>query len=402
MGRIRYVFVTLMLGGTALACGPDVEGERNVRVDYRHDEFASHFWRFFPTSIAVHPGETVEFEQQWTGEPHTVTMGTRVEQALAQMTAVEEKYADVPDDPAVLQQAEAEYEAAKMGLPFPDPYTETDAFQNALQPCYLDSGGPPSDPGTPCPKDKQRQPEFTGRQSFYNSGFIPFEGDDGNRFRVKLADDIKPGTYRFVCVLHMPDMQGSIEVKAEGTELPSVTERNRDTRREIERLANPLRDAFRAMGQGTAKAGDEVLRPPLAGYHSGEEYTVAVDEFVPRTIRTKVGEPVRWTMVGAHTISFDVPEYVPVFNVGKGGLVRRDSRTDEPAGGSPPIPEVDFTSGTPPAIDAGTWDGSGFFSSGLLAGEPYATYTLRFSEPGTYEYACLIHPPMVGKVVVSA
>ena len=391
-----------LFGSTLGACADDPADDRVVQVDYRHDEFASHFWRFFPASIAVRPGETVEFKQQWTGEPHTVTMGTVVERALDRMTAVEEKYADLPDDPAVLQQAEAEYEAAKQGVPFPDPYTETDNFQNALQPCYLDSGGPPADAGTPCPIDKQRQPAFNGRQSFYNSGFIPFDGDDGNRFRVKLADDIEPGTYRFLCVLHMPQMQGAIEVKPKGAKLPSITDRNRSTQREIERLAKPLRDAFRSMGRGTARSGDEVLRPPLAGYHSGEEYTVAVDEFVPRTIRTNVNEPVRWTIVGAHTISFDVPEYVPVFTVGRDGLVRRNPEADEPTGGSPPIPPVDFTSSKPTEIDAGTWDGSGFISSGLLAAEPYATYTLRFSEPGTYDYACLIHPPMVGKVVVSA
>jgi plastocyanin len=28
-------------------------------------------------------------------------------------------------------------------------------------------------------------------------------------------------------------------------------------------------------------------------------------------------------------------------------------------------------------------------------------YTLRFSEPGSYQFACLIHPPMVGTVNVT-
>ena len=30
----------------------------------------------------------------------------------------------------------------------------------------------------------------------------------------------------------------------------------------------------------------------------------------------------------------------------------------------------------------------------------YVEYTMRISEPGTYRYACLLHPPMVGTVVV--
>jgi plastocyanin len=53
-------------------------------------------------------------------------------------------------------------------------------------------------------------------------------------------------------------------------------------------------------------------------------------------------------------------------------------------------------------IDGGTYDGTGFWSSGLFGAEPYAEYTLRISKPGTYPYACLIHPSMIGQVVVTA
>ena len=30
----------------------------------------------------------------------------------------------------------------------------------------------------------------------------------------------------------------------------------------------------------------------------------------------------------------------------------------------------------------------------------YAQYTLRFSKPGTYKYACLVHPAMVGTITI--
>ncbi len=43
------------------------------------------------------------------------------------------------------------------------------------------------------PRPQQEQPEFTGPQSYYNSGIIPYEGQQGNEYRVKLADDIEPG-----------------------------------------------------------------------------------------------------------------------------------------------------------------------------------------------------------------
>jgi plastocyanin len=137
----------------------------------------------------------------------------------------------------------------------------------------------------------------------------------------------------------------------------------------------------------------------LAGYHAGDEFTVAIDEFVPRTVRTKVNEPVTWTIVGAHTISFDVPRYVPIYRVRRDGTVKRNPVVDRAAGGSPKAPPVDFERHKL-EIDGGTWDGSGFLSSGLLGSEPYSKYTLRVSEPGRYKFACLVHPKMVGTLVV--
>jgi plastocyanin len=51
-------------------------------------------------------------------------------------------------------------------------------------------------------------------------------------------------------------------------------------------------------------------------------------------------------------------------------------------------------------VDAGTYDGEGYWSSGVLWSAQYVELTVRFSEPGFYPYACLIHPPMVGTVAV--
>ena len=48
-------------------------------------------------------------------------------------------------------------------------------------------------------------------------------------------------------------------------------------------------------------------------------------------------------------------------------------------------------------VDAGSWDGTGFFNSGIMFG---GDFVLRFSQPGSYEYVCLIHPEMQGTVTV--
>jgi hypothetical protein len=106
-----------------------------------------------------------------------------------------------------------------------------------------------------------------------------------------------------------------------------------------------------------------------------------------------------------HTITFDVPSYFPPVQFLKDGTVRLNPKLDKPAGGAPEPPkhegEEDGGGGGPEKIDGGTYDGTGFWSSGLVGAEPYLEYTVRISNPGTYKYACLLHPPMVGTVVVS-
>jgi plastocyanin len=49
-------------------------------------------------------------------------------------------------------------------------------------------------------------------------------------------------------------------------------------------------------------------------------------------------------------------------------------------------------------VDAGTWNGEGFFNSGLMFG---GDFIVRFSKPGTYTYECLIHPGMAGTITVT-
>jgi plastocyanin len=403
---------TIAVGMTVLVLASGCAGgggaTRTVRVDFRHDEFASHYWRYFPGRVYAHPGDELLFDQQWTGEPHTVTFGTIVDESVPKVEALEKRFeSDEPETDEAIAAFMEEYEDAGAELPVFDAYLDLDDA-NAVRPCYLDRGVPPQgvrldrtarrEPGKPCPQ--REQPEFDGTQSFYSSGFIPPSGVSGNMYTVPLSGDIDPGTYTFYCVIHFPDMQGKLVVKAPDEEIPSTAEVNAQARKEIDVLAKPLRSAFADARAGQAKdpAGD-TIEVPVAGYHSGEEYTVAVDEFVPKVLRVKADEPITWTITGAHTVSFDVPEYVPIYRERNDGTIERNPVVDRAAGGSPKAPPVDFVKG-PVEIDGGTWDGDGFVSSGLLGAEPVARYTLRVSKPGRYRYACLVHPPMTGTLVV--
>jgi plastocyanin len=190
-------------------------------------------------------------------------------------------------------------------------------------------------------------------------------------------------------------------VKPEGTDIPSAEETNRAARAELEEFSKPFLKMYDDARDGTFESEGGEIRGPFAGLGSNA-VEGSINEFLPRTINTEVGRRVTWKLLGSdHTISFDVPKYFPIIRFAENGNISLNPRLDKPAGGSPPIPEEREDQEGPIRVDGGTYDGSGFFSSGLFGSDPYAEYSLRFSKPGRYRYACLIHPPMVGTVVVT-
>ena len=407
---------------------------RTVSVDYTSDEFPSAFLKYFPSHVFVHPGDTVLFKQAWSGEAHSVTMGTlanRLEKVASPYFKVfEEKgYAGLPDEntlpavKAVDDQVRYMFKNSQSG-------NETDVAQNGAQPCYLDQGLPPKDPDKPCTRAQQVQPEFTGRQNWYNSGYIHYAGPTGNTFRVRIAQSATPGTYFFFCNNHGPFMHGYLTIKPKDQKIPSQSAENKAAGREINTFAQPVGSAFHdALANRYPVPNDQVSAVRDAGLPTVQEggKTVAHGEwfaglgteegaknpdtafivgFVPSKVKAKVGEKVRWVVLGQHTISFNVPKYFPIFTIGKDGTVARNPKLDTPAGGSPKLPESSGNgdhsgSSKPLTIDAGTWNGQGFFSSGLIAADSFGVYSLRVSKAGTYKFACLVHPLMVGTLEVS-
>ena len=98
----------------------------------------------------------------------------------------------------------------------------------------------------------------------------------------------------------------------------------------------------------------------------GNTYRLAIAR--GRRTRVKAHQKVTWRIVGdSHTVSFDVPKYLPEITFAKDGC------------------------------------GGHLLSSGL--GGPTdptqeVTYSVTFTKPGSYKYACLVHPQMVGEVDV--
>jgi plastocyanin len=411
----RIGLITIALALTTSGCIFGGGGQtRTVLVDYSSDQFASSYDGFFPRHVQVHPGDAVVFKQTWTGEPHTVTGGTLIDPLEKAIAPYIPKYdtggfnaLGVGDEPKNVKDA-----AANVPSMF-DEKTQQIA-QNGAQPCYLETGKPPTNPQTPCAK--RAAPAFSGRQSFYSSGYIHYAGPSGNIFRMPIAKDATPGRYYFFCVVHGPLMSTYVDIKPKSERIPSQAEVTDAASKKINFWTQPLSRAWT-----TANAG-EVVPPPenkeLAGpgskYFKGTfagfgalpdeklQLSEGINEFIPRKTTAKVGAPVTWTTFGGHTISFDVPKYFPIVTVQKDGKVVRNPQLEKPAGGSPALgPPSD----KPAKIDAGTWNGDHFWSSGLIdtgnGNNIYVQYTMRFGKAGTYRYACLVHPAMVADITIT-
>ena len=389
MRRALLCVVVAVLGMGVAACGSNKSSTsaqtRTVQVDGTSDKFNAAFLQFFPKVVSAHPGDTVDFHENWTGEPHTVTMGTLVESALKASDAAGPNGQTPP-------------ELAK--LPTLLPQGPGDVNQNAAQPCYLTTGEPPSDAATACSKGQQTQPDFSGAQTYYNSGFLP----EGDTFKVKLSPDIKPGSYRYYCNLHGPPMSGSIVVLNKDRSIPSADATTKAA--DAEKAADV---AKMVPAYTQAKAGQFPLPgvKNVAGYGSQDFQVGLINEMIPAEIDAKVGEKVTWTVIGPHTISFGNAPIEPGKYITKAsdGAWHLNEKAFAPAG-FPPPPQ---SNGPPPAQptvtpeDGGTYDGTGFKSTGVLASFPPALVgpSITFTKAGTFSYVCLIHPKMGGVVKVT-
>lgn len=371
-------------GGGGSAGGANT---RTVQIDATPKEFSGDALAYFPKQVTVHPGDTIDFKLTWTGEPHSVTMGTLVEAGLDAVKDLKE--GDKPPE-------------AFSKLPVMLPEGPGDANQVAVNPCYIASGDLPADASKPCPK--AAQPAFDGKQAYYNSGFIA----PGAGFEVQLADTIAPGAYRYYCNLHLQAMQGEIVVAEKSKDIPSQADVDKEAQTQIDAAFKPLVEPYGQAKDGKGPfgtlAGLGVRLPPGST-------DVGVVEFLPSELKVKAGEKIAWTIIGPHTITFNPPADVPgILQKAPDGTFHLVEKAMAPAGGPgmpPPKEGAGASSGQPKpeVVDAGTWDGSGFRSSGFFLSFPqpgsFFAYSMAISKPGTYRYSCIVHPAMTGSIEVS-
>jgi plastocyanin len=414
--RIRYGLALALLAFGVAACAPEDEAPATaptasvaatepateaaaepvtlpVQVDGSGEDFTAAYLNYFPKDVTVRPGDTVKFSLVETGEPHTVTFGQLIEDSQAKSAELGPEMA--MEDPAV----------QKVPVLLPD--GPGDAVQSAAQPCYLATG----EPGTEaCSEADQVQTDFNGTQSYYNSGWMTAD----EPFSVTFADDIKPGKYTYICLLHAPSMAGTVTVVEPGTDIPTAAEVTADAEAEQAALYAELKPVYDAT-LAAAKPGEV-----MAGTGSPEQPSAMALTFIPESVSIKAGEAVSWTVIGPHTITFNPPaDAMPLRLEDSTGVhVNQVALAPADSPGMPPPPEAEANAPTPDpnaptpdpnspppppiVIDGGTWDGTGYHSSGAILSFPpqLFAYKLAFSEPGTYPYVCTIHPGMTGTVTV--
>ena len=359
---------------------------RTILVDYNYDQFATSTLGYFPQFAEVHPGDRIAFKQAWTGEAHTVTLGTLTNDIGNILKPYFTGEKPVPEgEPPGLEDAARRLPSFNGG--------GSNINQTAAQPCYLRGGQSLPSEGKAC--GRVAQPDFTGREPFYSSGFIPYEGNEGNRYSLRLSKTIAPGDYYYYCLIHGPGMAGWLRVKPASQSLSSEHSKDLDV---------ALKDLRTAYDKGKNGKLDLPPTDPKADISAGAftsetaKFFGFVDEFFPKTFTTKVGQKVTW-FVAAHTVSFKVPKYGPQLSVDpKTHAVKPNNQAYDPVGLNIPEGPSDHSDNAPMrVIDGGSYDGSKFISTGVLDG---AAFSLTFTKAGTYQYACTIHPRMVGTLIV--
>jgi plastocyanin len=228
---------------------------------------------------------------------------------------------------------------------------------------------------------------FPAGGSSYDGSGVAGSGllNTGDKFSLTFT---KAGTFSYVCSIH-PGMGGSVKVVDAGQ--PADTQAAVNDRKRAQINGDLATKAIPAI---MANRGE--LETPTAtvgvaaGIQSGPADSL---RFFPERVTVREGDIVSWiwrTEDTPHTVTFLGGQPVP------------ETIVPQPQQGGPPRlmlnPAV-----LAPAGDAVDWDGASYLNSGFLApmpGQPAPEFGVHFSTAGTYDYLCLLHPGMVGTVVV--
>lgn len=227
-------------------------------------------------------------------------------------------------------------------------------------------------------------PTYDGT-GYRNSG-VPL--DPSKPFSYSLTFT-KPGTYRYLCIIHGPGMGGTVIVKDRVTGSPAAV-----ARQGLREQAASIKAGQTALANWKAQQQDNTVIAPMIGDLKSGYSTL---RFSPKPLVVNLGATVTWVMrdpFEIHTVTFTSGEQkVPDFVI----------PVPQPQG--PPKFLLNPKAAVP--TKTRTYDGTGYVNSGILfppgiPGNPPTSFTLTFLKTGTYEYWCLVHAAegMKGVVIV--
>lgn len=193
----------------------------------------------------------------------------------------------------------------------------------------------------------------------------------------------KAGTYKVYCLIHQPEMVGTITVQPAGTAYP--TTQGQYQTQGAAATATDLANALSSLLQFPFPNGGTKVAAGIApGLVAGPPSNSTVLRFVngqaltDTTVTVPVGGTVTWYNESnnePHTVTFGIA--------------------------GQPFPNLNPFG---PKIGGSTYDGTAITSSGVIPPVPgINTYSLTFTKRGTYTYNCLIHDDdsgMIGTVIV--
>jgi plastocyanin len=225
--------------------------------------------------------------------------------------------------------------------------------------------------------------------------------DDKSRLETGLPLAAKPkpatvrfnkaGKYTYFCNIH-PGMKGIVKVLKKSKRIPTNKAHNKKVATQYKR------DLKIAKGLPKVNVRAGTVDVGVAGKHGVEYFGM-----VPAKATVAAGSSLQFRMTKGsfedHTATFGPgnPETEPSSYLGQISASFQGASLDQ-RGVYPS--EAPSTTATLTSL----LHGNGFWNSGVMdtaAGNPLpGNNTVNFGQPGTYNYYCLIHPFMVGQVVV--
>ena len=220
-----------------------------------------------------------------------------------------------------------------------------------------------------------------GKSTTYNGSARLVSGlGQSKPFNIKFT---KTGSFKFYCDVH-PGMVGTIVVKPKSATIPTAKQDTAATNTQV------TADVKAAKALPKTKVAANTVSLGESGRDGVELFAM-----FPAKLTVNAGTTVTFEMsrksFETHTATFGPQSYL-------GPLERSFEGAISPIAAYPSDP-------TKPITLTPTSHGNGFANTGVL--DPFAatkqippSNQIDFTTPGTYRFVCLIHPQMVGTIVV--